>query len=96
MFLWSKYSLDKFQNEYYNLLPYVKDYQICARGKSRMKRDIAIHEYVEDFMNCKIKNFCTECKCSDENEPDEEKAFFICNLLTFYRDAIIAKIEENM
>lgn len=47
-----------------------------------------VHEYVDDFMNCKKKEDCRDCACQKNGD------FYICLLLQHYKDKLIEKIYE--
>lgn len=47
-----------------------------------------VHEYVDDFMNCKKKEDCRDCACQQSGD------FYICLLLQHYKDKVIEKLTE--
>jgi len=47
-----------------------------------------VHEYVDDFMNCKKKADCRDCACQQSGD------FYICLLLQHYKDKVIEKLTE--
>ena len=49
-----------------------------------------VHEYVNDFMNCKKKDDCRDCVCQQSDD------YFICLLLQYYKDKIIEKLNETI
>ena len=48
----------------------------------------SVHEYVDDFMNCKKKEDCRDCTCQQNGD------FYICALLQHYKDKVIEKLTD--
>lgn len=62
-----------------------------SRGSEEMNEDRKpVHEYVNDFMNCKKKDDCRDCVCQQSDD------YFICLLLQYYKDKIIEKLNETI
>lgn len=59
-----------------------------VRRMYKIESDTPIHKFASDYMNCAEHETCEQCACASDND------YFICALLSFYRDALIEKIHE--